>query len=67
MVDDFRDREGPPPSGVAGIPGFLGKIYRFTAGFADDCGAGIPHAQNIVGERGRRDARSTNLAESQYT
>jgi len=37
---------------------------RLSAGFADNCGAGVPPAQDVVVESGRRDARTTNLAES---
>jgi len=37
---------------------------RLSAGFADNCGAGVPPAQDVVVEPGRRDARTTNLAES---
>jgi len=45
---------------------FLQK-NRLSAGFADNCGAGVPPAQDVVVEPGRRDARTTNLAESQKT
>ena len=35
-----------------------------SVGFADNCGACVLHAQDVVVEPGRRDARTTNLAES---
>ena len=44
-----------------------GRFFRLSAGFADNCGVGVSPAQDVVGEPGRRDARTTNLAESQYS
>jgi len=38
-----------------------------SAGFADNCGAGISPAQDVVVEPGRRDVRTTNLAESCFS
>jgi len=42
-------------------------FFRLSAGFADNCDAGVPHAQNVVVERGRRDARTTSLVESHFS
>jgi len=40
-------------------------VFRLSGGFADNYGAGVPPAQDVVVELGRRDTRTTNLAESQ--
>ena len=41
------------------------KDLRLSAELGDDCGAAVPAAQEVGTNEGRRDARTTNLAESQ--
>ena len=37
-----------------------------SAGFGDDCGAAVPVARKAGAHKDRRDARTTNLAESRF-
>ena len=40
------------------------NVCRLSAESGDDCGAAVPAAQKVGAQDGRRDARTTNLAES---
>ncbi|MEI8375470.1 MAG: SpoIIE family protein phosphatase [Planctomycetota bacterium] len=55
VIVKFLGSSGP----VCGI-----RKIGISAEFADNCGAGVPPAQDVVVELGRRDARTTNLAKS---